>query len=184
VVETEVRPQRAHTGRLAFGIILVALGVVWLLAEYTNLDFSAWWPVLLMAPGVVFLGAALASSGGRRTGLLVASFQMLALGGLFWFQIATELWATWAYAWALIWPGSIGLAIWIGGSLAGDPDTAAGGRRTAIVGAVMFLVGFVFFEGVVGVSGGPIADIGDYALPIGLILVGAFVAFPALRRRR
>lgn len=183
MVETEVR-ERTHAGRLAFGIVLVALGILWLVAEYTDLDVATWWPLFVMAPGVVFLGAALASNGGRRTGLLVTSFQFLGLGALLWFQVTTELWATWAYAWALLWPGSIGLAVWLGGRLADDPDTAAGGRRTAIVGAVMFLVGFVFFEGIVGVSGGPIADVGDYVLPIAVILLGGFVLVPALRRRR
>ena len=60
---------------------------------------------------------------------------------------------SWAYAWALVFPTSIGLGQMIHGWLKGKEDMVMTGVRSALIGAVLFLVGAFFFELVIGIRG-------------------------------
>ncbi|HEV8489292.1 MAG TPA: hypothetical protein VGQ58_05850 [Candidatus Limnocylindrales bacterium] len=88
-------------------------------------------------------GAGLAIAGGITTvtGLVLA------------FQNATGLWATWAYAWALVAPGGAGLGLLLYGLFTWQPDFVARGRGTLLVGLVLFVGFAIFFEGFIGLSG-------------------------------
>ena len=78
--------------------------------------------------------------------------------------------------------GGLGLTIY--GLLTGRRDDLRGGLGALVVGIVIFLVGFLFFEGVIGLSDGRFGNLTEVAVPllivgIGVVvLVGAFVPGP------
>jgi hypothetical protein len=85
-------PQKA-TGQLVAGIVLIALGVLFLMDRFFLVDFSryfrTWWPSLLIALGVVQL---LTSRGRNWTGPLVlmtvgAIFQIDRLDLFYWWSM-------------------------------------------------------------------------------------------------
>ena len=91
-------------------------------------------------------------------------------------QNATGLWATWAYAWALVGPGGTGIGL-IGYGLAHrDQGLVANGLRSLGTGLGLFVAFGLFFEGVIGLSGPPFltTDVGPY------LLVGAGIAILTL----
>lgn len=46
-------------------IMLITVGVIFLIGEYTRYDFGYLWPLLLIVPGVVMVAQALASKEGH-----------------------------------------------------------------------------------------------------------------------
>ena len=96
--------ERHRTGleppMVALGLILIVGGGALLVAQLMDVDFGRiGWPFFVIAPGVVLLLAGLASSGGL--GLAIAGSIVTMVGLILFFQNATGLYATWAYAWAL-----------------------------------------------------------------------------------
>jgi hypothetical protein len=168
-------------GRMAIGAALVLLGAAWMVAEFVSVDLSDWWPAFILVPGLAVVAWGLALRGGGRTAALVVGFQMAGVGGVLWIQNALDLWTTWAYAWALLWPGAVGAAIWLAGRLNGDPTEAMNGRRVMNVGLIMFGIGFVFFEGLVGISGDAVPFAGTL-VPVILILLGVLLLVPGIRK--
>jgi lipopolysaccharide export LptBFGC system permease protein LptF len=100
-------------------------------------------------------------------------------------QNTFDLYATWAYAWALVAPGGAGLGLFIQGLTTGRPALRAAGLRTMGIGAALFLVGAAFFEGVLHLSGKEFGFVGQLVLPLLLIAAGAWLlvrrALPARR---
>jgi high-affinity Fe2+/Pb2+ permease len=118
-------------------------------------------------------GAGLAIAGGITTvtGLVLA------------FQNATGLWATWAYAWALVAPGGAGLGLLLYGLFTRQPDFVARGRGTLLVGIVLFVGFAIFFEGFIGLSGDRLIPF-DTALPLLLVGIGGLLVVSSLIGRR
>ena len=173
---------RTGLTRILVGGAIVVAGLLLLLGRLIDLDLGALWPLFVLIPGVVMLVSGLAAApGGSGTAATVTGSQLTGLGLLLLFQNLTGWWQTWAYGWALVWPTSIGLGLAARGALSGDDDTARNGRNTAFVGFVIFLVGFLFFEGILNISGSSLGAIGDYALPAVLIGAGLFII---VRRKR
>jgi Domain of unknown function (DUF5668) len=46
-------------------IMLITIGVIFLVGEYTRYDFGYLWPILLIVPGIVMVAQALASKEGH-----------------------------------------------------------------------------------------------------------------------
>jgi hypothetical protein len=46
-------------------IMLITIGVIFLIGEYTRYDFGYLWPILLIVPGIVMVAQALASKEGH-----------------------------------------------------------------------------------------------------------------------
>ncbi len=173
---------RTGLTRILVGGAIVVAGLLLLLGRLIDLDLGALWPLFVLIPGVVMLVSGLAAApGGSGTAATVTGSQLTGLGLLLLFQNLTGWWQTWAYGWALVWPTSIGLGLAARGALSGDDDTARNGRNTAFVGFVIFLVGFLFFEGILNISGSSLGTIGDYALPAVLIGAGLIII---VRRKR
>ena len=161
---------RRRRGGVVLGIVLIALGGLFLVDRVVGIDLGARRlaavrdrpgrrPARLGAHDDRTEGVGLAVAGGITTvvGLILAV------------QNATGLWATWAYAWALVGPG-------------GDRHrphrirarpSRPGARRERVAlarsGLGLFVAFGLFFEGVIGLSGTPFltSDAGPY------ILVGA-----------
>jgi len=176
-----MRSDRLGSTRIVLGSAILVVGLLLLLGRLIDLDLGALWPLFVLIPGGMLLVSGLAAApGGSGTAATVSGSQLTGLGLLLLFQNLTGWWQTWAYAWALIWPTSIGAGQVARGTLTGDDDTIRSGRNTALAGFVIFLVGFAFFEGILNISGSSFGRLGDFALPAVLIGAGLVVLF---RRR-
>jgi hypothetical protein len=155
---------------LVFGAAFILFGLLLLAGQLLHIDFfSLLWPFFIIVPGVALLiGSLMASGKGGEPFAIVGSIVTM-VGSILLFQNITGLWATWAYAWALIAPTSIGLGQVLWGAIKGRQDKVKEGLNLAGVGLVIFLVAGAFFELVLGVSG---FGLGPLALPFLLIGLG------------
>jgi len=91
----------------------------------------------------------------------------------------------WAYAWALVVPGGIGLGMYLQALRDHDHQALRTARTLLAISVMIFLVGFVLFESILGISGrdyfGPG---GKAALPVLLILVGVILLVRSIQRSR
>lgn len=140
------------TGRLAVGLILVLLGLFLLLDRVLNVDvMSMAWPFFIIVPGLVMLAVAISSE--RTHGLAVPGSIVTTTGLLLLFQQTFDLFASWAYAWALIAPTAVGFGIWLTARLEGNEQNESRGTRLMQLGGILFAAGFIFFELFLDLSG-------------------------------
>lgn len=128
------------------GITLIVIGALFLIRPLLGIDLMHFaWPLFVLVPGVFLLSAAL-TGGPRASGLAVPGAIVTMTGAILLVQNSFDLWRTWAYAWALIAPTSVGLGLWLRGMLNGNPGAQRAGRRLAALGAFLFLAFGAFFE--------------------------------------
>jgi hypothetical protein len=170
-------------GSIAAGIFLVVLGVAFLVARVLHLEYGlGTWPVWIVVPGIALFIGGLVVGGPGGLGMTIPGAIVTTVGLILWIQDATGLWATWAYAWALVAPTSVGFAMLVYGLVHGDRELRRNGLRTFLVGIALFAGFALFFEGAIGLSGGriPAADI---LLPVVAIGIGVvFLALSVMRR--
>jgi hypothetical protein len=171
------RPPADSRGGVILGIVLVALGGLFLVDRVVGIDLGRnGWPLFVIVPGVLLFAWGLSLPGREGAGLAVGGGITTVVGLILAVQNATGLWATWAYAWALVGPGGTGVGL-IGYGLAHrDQGLIANGLRSLGTGLGLFVAFGLFFEGVIGLSGAPFltTDIAPY------VLVGAGVVILAL----
>jgi hypothetical protein len=168
------------------GTLLILAGALFLVGQYAQTVYriNAWeygWPLFVIVPGLVLLAVGVTSRG--ATGLVIPGCIVIVTGLVLAFQNATGLWATWAYAWALIAPGATGLGVAIQGRLRHSPAETAGGLRTAGVGLLLFLAFGIFFEGFIHLSGFDFGAAGKFVPPALLILLGIALLIRQARSR-
>jgi hypothetical protein len=176
---------REYVG-LVLGVVLILLGVVFLVTQFIGQWFAIQlghylWPLFVLVPGILLFAFALASRTSAGEPLAVAGAMITMTGLILFLQNLTGLWATWAYAWALIAPTSIGLGQWAHGSVVDQPALVSSGRRLAGIGLLIFLLGAVFFELVIGLNG---FGLGPWAWPLLLILLGVVLLVRVFVPRR
>jgi hypothetical protein len=140
------------------GAILVLLGILFLIGRYItalfHFDIGHYaWPLFIIVPGLLLFMASFVFE--RRAGISLAMFggMVTTTGGLLFFQNVFDLYASWAYAWALVAPTSIGLAKLIYGALRGLGDEVKSGLTMSGIGFAIFVIGGFFFELVIGING-------------------------------
>ncbi len=161
---------------IVVGLAMIFLGLLFLVDQFVAVSLWRYsWPFFVIIPGLLFfLGMAL---GGRAAGwLAIPGSLVTATGLLLLYQNLSGHWQSWAYAWALIFPAAFGIGLAIQGIWSGRPQPLADGWRWARVGAVIFLVGGVFFESVLAISH---SFLGRIAWPLLLIGVGAYLLLRA-----
>jgi len=170
-------PPAERRGGVILGIILIALGGFFLADRVVGFDLGRYgWPLFVIIPGVLLFVAALATADVRAgTGLATAGGITTMVGLVLAVQNATGLWATWAYAWALV--------LLAYGLLRGQRDLATAGARTLGVALVLFACFGLFFEGVIGLSGEPFL-LDSQVVPVVLIAAGAILVLLSLVRGR
>jgi hypothetical protein len=99
------------------------------------------------------------------------------------FQNATDSYQTWAYAWALVAPGGVGVGLVIYGLLAGERDSLRAGVPVLISGLGLFLGFGFFFEGILGLSGARFVGF-ENAFAVGLVVLGVIVLVLGVVGRR
>jgi hypothetical protein len=158
---------------LVFGVILIAVGALFLLGQVLN--FSQWgslWPLATVGVGALFfLGMLL---GGKSTGALaIPGAIFTGLGLILLFQNLTGAWETWSYAWGLI-VASVGVGIYIFGLYSDRPGAREAGMNVTRVGLTLFLVFGIIFEVIFTVTGVSTSS-GSLFFPIALVVVGFFM---------
>jgi len=174
-------PERS---RLAVGLVLIFIGALFLIAQVVEIDVGdAAWPLLVIVPGLALLVIGLLVGGQPGVGLSIAGSITTMVGVVLVIQNQTGLYETWAYAWALVAPGGVGIGMLLSGITQGDRELATDGARTALVGVGLFLGFGIFFEGFVGLSGGG----GFFAEPFiaaALVAIGIVVMTWGIADRR
>jgi hypothetical protein len=172
-------------GSIVLGVILVVVGLLAIAGRQLDVDIIAiGWPLFVIVPGILLLGGSLFVGGRPGIGLAIPGGIVTMTGLVLAFQNATDTFQTWAYAWALVAPGGVGVGLVIYGLLAGERDSLRAGVPVLLTGLGLFLGFGFFFEGILGLSGGRIPGF-ENAFAIGLIVLGVVVlGFGALGRRR
>ncbi len=166
------------SGTAVLGVILVVVGIVFLVSQWAELDWgAAAWPFYVMAPGLVMLAFGLTQPNGE--GLSVAGSIVTMVGVVLFYQNVTDHWESWAYAWALVAPTGSGIGMLLYGTRSGNAKKARDGFWQIVTGLAIFAVGFVFFEGVLGISGDR-WNLPDWAMPAIVIGLGVLVLIRAL----
>ena len=138
----------------ALGGLLILVGAILLLGEFVRVDVGHYgWPFFVIAPGVLLILLAVTSRGFLGEGLAIAGCIVTVTGLILLYQNSTDHFESWAYAWALVFPGAIGAGMVLYGLLGGRPGNVRAGSRLMGIGVVLFLLGAAFFEGVIGIGG-------------------------------
>jgi hypothetical protein len=155
--------------QLALGVILILLGA-WFLLDKSVPAFHAIfekyteWPMnmFLIGGGILIVGLVLGQPGMAVPAAIVAG-----IGGIFYYQEATNSYDSWSYMWTLI-PGFVGVGSILAGLLGDNtPHNLKRGLNLMVVSAVLFLVFSSFFGGW--------ELLGNYGPAILLILLGLWV---------
>lgn len=165
------------------GALLITAGVIFLVAQYLNLDLGRYgWPLFVIVPGLFLIALGIAQAPGPGANAVVGGVIVTTVGLILLVQNTYNLYETWAYAWALAGPTASGVGIALAGALRRDPAQGRRGLNTAGIGLVMFIGFAAFFEGVLHLSGVDFGPLGQIGFPLALIVIGAFLLAGRLRR--
>ena len=175
--------RRSAGSSAALGVVLVVVGIFALGVVVLGVDLTQYgWPLFVIVPGLTLLVVGFVGGG---AGASVPGGIVTMLGLVLAYQSSTGDWASWAFAWALIVPGGIGLGLYLQALRDRDPVMLRRGRSLIFVSLMVFLIGFVFFESILGISGPESYGIfGKAALPALLILIGVILLVRSIQRSR
>lgn len=163
-------------GTAVVGLLLVAVGLLFLGSELLGADLGRFgWPVFVIAPGLFLLvmGLAIPHEGGL--GAAIPGGIMVSVGLVLAFQNATGAYASWAYCWALVAPGSVGAAILLFGLLHRRRDLVESGLQTTATGLGLFVAFGLLFENVMGIDDVQPDNPMRVALPFIAVALGAAI---------
>jgi hypothetical protein len=167
------QPRRRST---VLGGLFVLVGAILLAGQFVRVDVGRYgWPFFVIAPGVVILVLALTARGAVGEGLAILGSIITVSGLILLYQNATDHFESWAYAWALVFPGAIGIGMVLYGLRADRPGNVRTGTRLAGTGLVVFLLGAAFFEGVIGIGGYHLDHTAGVAVGAIIIALGALI---------
>jgi hypothetical protein len=156
---------------------LFALGIVLFGVDLTQYG----WPLFVIVPGLTLLVVGFLGGG---SGASVPGGIVTMLGLVLAYQSSTGDWASWAFAWALIAPFGVGLGLYLQALRDRDPGLLRQGRTLMFVGLLIFMIGFVLFESILGISGQDYGIFGKAALPALLIVIGIILLVRSIQRSR
>lgn len=166
------------SGTAVLGVILIAVGIVFFIGQQLEVDWGAeTWPFYVVAPGLVLLAFGLTQPNG--SGMTIAGSIVTMVGLLLFYQNVTNNWESWAYAWALVAPGGSGVGMLLYGTRSGNARMARDGFWQIVTAGAIFAVGFIFFEGVLGISGNR-WNMDEWVMPAIIIGLGVLVLIRAL----
>lgn len=171
-------------GTVVLGLALVVIGVLALVGRLVSFDIlGLGWPIFVLLPGIVLFAGGVAIGGRAGLGLAIPGGILSMAGIVLSVQAATGLWGTWAYAWALVAPGGVGLAFVLYGALTGQRDLVRNGFPILLTGLGLFAVFGLFFEGLLHLSG-PSFALAEPILAASLVVLGAAILVFGLVGRR
>ncbi len=176
-----VRP-RGGGSSAALGVVLVVVGIFALGVVVLGVDLTQYgWPLFVIVPGLTLLVVGFVGGG---AGASVPGGIVTMLGLVLAYQSSTGDWASWAFAWALIAPGGIGLGLYLQALRDRDSEQLRRGRTLIFISLMIFMIGFVFFESILGISGVDYGIFGKAALPALLIVIGVILLVRSIQRSR
>jgi len=171
-------------GTIALGVTLLAIGGLALLGKALSIDIlGLGWPLFVLVPGILLFVAGLGLGGRAGLAMAIPGGIVSMVGLVLSVQAATGLWATWAYAWALVAPGGVGLAFVLYGVLTGQPDVARDGVPILLTGLGLFVAFGLFFEGVLHLSGASL-PLAEPVLAGGLVVLGVVIVVVGISGRK
>ena len=173
---------------LILGASLILVGALFLVGKFLgtffHFDFGHFtWPLYIILPGLLLFLTSFAVE--QRSGLTLAILGAVvtATGVILLVQNTFDIYASWAYAWALVVPTSIGLAKLVYGGLHRMQDQVKGGLNLAGIGLAIFVLGGIFFELVIGINGLQFSG-ASLCWPVLLIGLGVVLLLSSLLRSR
>ena len=166
----------------ALGAVLIVLGIFALVVVVAGVDLTQYgWPLFVIIPGLTLLVVGFVWFG---SGATIPGGVVTVLGLVLAYQNGTGDWPSWAYAWALIVPGGIGLGMYLQALRDRDQHALRTGRTLMFIGFMIFAIGFVLFESILGISGRDYGLVGKAALPALLIVIGVVLLVRSVQRAR
>jgi hypothetical protein len=175
-------PARRSGSGIALGVVFVVIGLFYLAVQVLGIDLSSFgWPLFVIIPGLTLLIVGLVSLG---TGAAIPGGILTMVGLVLAYQNSTGNWASWAYAWALVAPGGVGVGLFLQGLRERSPGLIRQGRNLMFIAALIFMVGFVFFESILNLSGMNDQPVVRAALPALFIVIGVLLLARSIRNSR
>jgi hypothetical protein len=175
-------PVRRNGAGIALGVVLVVVGLFYLLVQVAAVDLSSFgWPLFVIIPGVTLLIVGFVSLG---TGAAIPGGILTMVGLVLAYQNSTGHWTSWAYAWALVAPGGVGLGLFLQGLRERNGSLIRQGRSLMYIAALIFMVGFVFFESILNISGINDQPVVRAALPALFIVIGILLLARSIANSR
>jgi hypothetical protein len=167
---------------VALGVVLVVVGLFYLIVQVAAIDLSTFgWPLFIIIPGLTLLIVGFISLG---TGAAIPGGILTMVGLVLAYQNSTGHWTSWAYAWPLVAPGGVGLGLFLQGLRERSPGLIRQGRSLMLIAVLIFLVGFVFFESILNISGINDVPIVKAALPALFIVIGILLLARSITNSR
>jgi hypothetical protein len=172
-------PARRSGAGIALGVVLVVVGLFYFVVQVAGINLETFgWPLFIIIPGLTLLIVGFISFG---TGAAIPGGILTMVGLVLAVQNSTGYWSSWAYAWALVAPGGVGLGLFLQGLRERNQNLIRQGRSLMFIAALIFLVGFVFFESILNLSGINDQPVVKAALPalfivIGILLLGRSIS--------
>jgi hypothetical protein len=175
------QPRRAGTG-VALGIVFVVVGLFFLLVRLVNVDLGAYgWPLFIVIPGLTLLIVGFVSLG---TGAAIPGGILTMVGLVLAYQNSSGNWASWVYVWPLVAPGGVGVGLFLQGMRDRNQGLIKQGRSLIVIAFLIFMIGFVFFESILHLTGTDYGLFGKVALPGLLVVIGVALLVRSLQRSR
>ncbi len=177
-------PSRARRvgSSAALGMVLIVVGFFALVIVLAGVDLTQYgWPLFVILPGLTLLVAGFVNLGTAAT---IPGGIVTMLGLVLAYQNSTGDWPSWAYAWALVVPFGVGLGMYLQAMRDRDQHALRSGRTLMFVGLMIFAIGFVLFESILGISGRDYGVVGKAALPALLIVIGIILLVRSVQRAR
>jgi hypothetical protein len=175
-------PVRRNGAGIALGVVLVVVGLFYLVVQIAAVDLSSFgWPLFVIIPGVTLLIVGILSLG---TGAAIPGGILTMVGLVLAYQNASGHWTSWAYAWALVAPGGVGLGLFLQGLRERNTNLTRQGRSLMFIAALIFMVGFVFFESILNISGINDEPVVKAALPALFIVIGILLLARSISNSR
>lgn len=175
--------KRNGNSTAALGIVLVVVGLFALAVVLSGVDLTQYgWPLFIILPGLTLLVVGFVKFGAVAT---VPGGIVTALGLVLAYASSTGDWPVWAYAWSLVIPGGIGLGMYLQALRDHDQPSLRTGRTLLFISLMIFLIGFVLFESILGISGRDyFGNVGKAALPALLVIVGVILLVRSIQASR
>ena len=160
----------------ALGLLLLAVGVWILIARFIHINLGDWlWPFWIIVPGGLIIALGFRDSRRKGEGLVTFGSIVAVTGIILFVQNITGQWQSWAYAWALLFPGSIGLGQYLWGKRTGNTAAVHSAEKTLRVALMLFMGFGIFFEVVLGIGGFHLGSAGRIIVPVLLIAAGVAI---------